>query len=518
MILNHWREKAKTLAGNVFSPPYLPTKFILFYLLTSITHFAIMLMNYSPTYWHSSLKAKGIAPGNEVFETSPIDWLIFSVVYLSIALFCLTTFNYRWSLIGWFTAEVIHFIGIGSWLEDCNFGRWSISAGAFCESFDARILWVIAAIPVGFLFATNLYPGGYPMPREKLRHGGSDGISRAAMHFSAAWSFLLLIGVIASAGQPTSGWVPLELDENPPPLQHAAHTYDTNRNRLVMFGGANDVDNQLVYINETWEWDGKKWLNVSPPPEDSPSGRTSTSIAYDEERGVTVLYGGHNKSGTQCDTWEWDGKKWSWLCPPDCPGARFGHEMYYDPIRKQVVLYGGYDNKTHFNDAWGWDGDNWTRIEMKDSSPVASHFALAYDPDKDYAFGLLSGFPGGTWIFKDDQWTHLSTGTEPSNRSGTRLAYEPERKVFITFGGYTTNTILNNSGLSGGYTDNAVLNDTWFFDGKNWSQFTDTKFQPPIRSHMVVWYDEVRKRIMLFGGHNDNGVFNDTWELILPQE
>lgn len=496
--LNHWREKVKTLAGNVFSAPYLPKNFILFFLLTSITHFAIMLMNYSTSYWHNDLTAQGIAPGS-AYQTSPIDWLIFSILYLSIALFCLTVFNYRWSLIGWLTAEVIHFYGMSRWLEDCSFSRWSISAGAFCESFDVRIFWIIAAIPVGFLFATNLHPSGYSLPKQKLE----KGISRAAMAFSAAWGLLLLTGMIASAQKPTTGWVPLELNTNPPPLEHAAYAYDTKRNKLIMFGGANYVNEQWIYKNETWEWDGKKWLNVSPPPEDSPKGRTSTGMAYDEERGVIVLYGGYNKSSTLCDTWEWDGEKWRWLCPLNCPGARLGHEMYYDPIRKKVVLYGGSNNKTYFNDAWEWDGTNWARIEMKGDSPVASQYALAYNPDEEFAFGLLSGSPGGTWTFKDDQWTRLSPGLEPSNRSGTRLVYEPQQKVFVTFGGYTNDT---------------TLNDTWFFDNKIWSQFTDTKLQPPIRSNMVIWYDQVRKSIMLFGGYNGGNVYNDTWELILPDK
>ncbi len=497
--LNRWREKVRTLAGNVFSPPYLPKNFILFYLLTSATHFAIMLMNYSPSYWHSSLTAKGIAPGR-VYETSPMEWLIICVIYLSIALFCLTTFNYHWSLLGWFTAEVIHFYGMSRWLENCSFSRWSISAGAICESFDARIFWIIAAIPVGFLFATNLQPSGHRLPQKKFDRGFFGG----TVFFSAAWCLLLLFGIIASAQKPTSGWIPLELDRNPPPLQHAAHAYDTKRNKLVMFGGATEyVNGQWKYKNETWEWDGKKWLNVSPPPQDSPTGRTASGMAYDEERDVIVLYGGFSKGTALCDTWEWDGEKWIGRCPPNCPGARFGHEMYYDSVRRKVVLYGGYDNKTFFNDFWEWDGYTWTKIEIESDSPGASWYALAYNPDEELAFGLLSGSPGGTWTFKDDHWKRLSVGAEPGNRGGMRLVYEPQRKIFVTFGGFS---------------NDFSMNDTWFFDGKNWNQFTDTKFQPPVRSNTVVWYDQVRKHIMLFGGYYDDTVYNDTWELILPDK
>jgi hypothetical protein len=167
------------------------------------------------------------------------------------------------------------------------------------------------------------------------------------------------------------------------------------------------------------------------------------------------------------------------------------------------VLVGGYDNKTFFNDAWEWDGDTWTKMEIEGDSPAVTWYALTYNPDENFAFSLQSGTPGGTWIFQENRWTHLSPNTEPSNRGGMRLVYEPERKIFITFGGSS---------------NEFSLNDTWFFDGKNWNQFTDTKFQPPVRTNMVLWYDEVRKHVMLFGGQNDNTVFNDTWELILPDK
>jgi hypothetical protein len=175
--------------------------------------------------------------------------------------------------------------------------------------------------------------------------------------------------------------------------------------------------------------------------------------------------------------------------------------MYYDQVSKKVVLYGGYNGETFFKDVWTWDGSAWTKIELKGDSPEASHYALAYNPDEDYAFGLLSGIPGGTWIFKNEQWTRLFLPNEPLNRAGTRLAYDPRQKVFVTFGGYS---------------EDFGLNDTWFFDGKNWNQFTDSPLQPSLRSEMILWYDKVRQHVMLFGGHNDALVFNDMWELVLP--
>jgi hypothetical protein len=92
---------------------------------------------------------------------------------------------------------------------------------------------------------------------------------------------------------------------------------------------------------------------------------------------------------------------------------------------------------------------------------------------------------------------------EPGNRGGMRLVYEPERKVFVTFGGFT---------------NNLALNDTWLFDGGNWNRFTGAKFQPPVRSGMVMWYDRVRKNVMIFGGGKGAVIYGDTWELVFPEK
>src|SRR5512133_2486142 len=109
-VLNRWRAKVKTLASDIFSPPYLPFNLILFFLLTNITHFAVIVMHYPPDYWEDIFRADW-NPFKNAYETSPVEWLVFAVVYLSLALLCLTVFNYRWSLLGWFTAEMIHIFG-----------------------------------------------------------------------------------------------------------------------------------------------------------------------------------------------------------------------------------------------------------------------------------------------------------------------------------------------------------------------------------------------------------------------
>jgi hypothetical protein len=64
----------------------------------------------------------------------------------------------------------------------------------------------------------------------------------------------------------------------------------------------------------TWEYDGSKWTRMFP--NNSPPTRTNYAIAFDEDRGVTILFGGQllqsneNVGVILNDTWEYDGVTW----------------------------------------------------------------------------------------------------------------------------------------------------------------------------------------------------------------
>lgn len=74
--------------------------------------------------------------------------------------------------------------------------------------------------------------------------------------------------------------------------------YDTNRELIVMFDG-----------EHTWEFVDGNWKQIETPS--SPPPRTGHAMAFDEARGVTVLFGGENESEEDLnDLWEYDGTTW----------------------------------------------------------------------------------------------------------------------------------------------------------------------------------------------------------------
>jgi hypothetical protein len=69
-----------------------------------------------------------------------------------------------------------------------------------------------------------------------------------------------------------------------------------------MFGGLV----ASTYFNDTWEYDGVNWTQVTTAS--SPSARGSHVTAYDSVRGKVIIFGGHFYSGGHNylnDTWEY---------------------------------------------------------------------------------------------------------------------------------------------------------------------------------------------------------------------
>src|SRR5690349_10647878 len=58
------------------------------------------------------------------------------------------------------------------------------------------------------------------------------------------------------------------------------------------------------------------------------TARDAAAMAYDSNRGLTVLFGGLDSSGTLNDAWEWNGA--SWNPAVSGPSRRGAHAMAYD--------------------------------------------------------------------------------------------------------------------------------------------------------------------------------------------
>ncbi len=164
------------------------------------------------------------------------------------------------------------------------------------------------------------------------------------------------------------------------PGQRFAHAgaYDRVRQNLVIHGGINASGNR---IGDTWIYDpsANSWSTL-PQGAVTPGLRNSAGMAFDEHRGVIVLFGGHVGANSAYDntTWEWNGAQWTDVTPASGnPPARFRPILVYDPNRQTVLMYGGMTNLNStnsiifagraYNDLWEWNGSTWNRITQDTS-------------------------------------------------------------------------------------------------------------------------------------------------------
>ncbi len=298
------------------------------------------------------------------------------------------------------------------------------------------------------------------------------------------------------AEAPRPQWQQLFPPTSPPARTDHAMAYDTARGVAVLFGG---------YINgiaqeDTWEWDSATLTWTERFPAHRPPPRFGAALAYDEARGVYVLFGGVNSLAQEYnDSWEWDGNDWTQMLPGTSPSERWASSVVYDSQRQVVVLFGGLKDGIYYGDTWEWDGINWTGQVISGPSPRCCA-GLAYDRRRNVAvlFGGDDSAPGAfndTWERAGaGPWQQVFPPLSPSGRERPGAAYFPRLKRTVLYGG----------------EDLTFYDDTFVWDGQNWRrpQFDP---RPAGRCCMGMVYDSVLRGVLLFGGSVSFIYSNDTW-------
>ena len=280
-----------------------------------------------------------------------------------------------------------------------------------------------------------------------------------------------------------------------------AMAYDSHRNRIVLFGGA---DASKVR-GDTWEWDGQKWTLMSLA---GPGPRTFPTMTYDSLRRRVILFGGNrvlfgrsrNDNQYLDDTWEWDGQRWSQIRATG-PPARAEAVMVFDVKRGRSVLFGGHTitekGRNWLGDTWEWDGTRWVALQASGPSPRNGAAAI-YDTDRErtvlFGGNTQQGVSGETWEWDGKQWTKNASAVV-EGRFNSVMAYDELRREVIRFGG-----------RFGG----RAFGDTWEYRGVRWRSLTSSG--PEARNHAAMVYDRRHRNVILFGGHDIANVFGDTWE------
>lgn len=495
---NKFRQAVVRWIQELFSPPYFPGPLIWFLLALITSHAGIELLAVPDGFWvDPSLST------SHTFLGTPFVWGIWTLAiylgYLLLVGFFLTILNQRFAFPLWVGLLFYHLTNFPNRFHCRAYNFFDyINPGNCSEVYVSFTLLAGVLLAVGLLAASyyNFIPW---LTRDDHQPGWLAKLGT----LSIGWISLMTLLVGYDAIRPQNIWQVVESAHVPPGRTSAALAYDSQRSVAVLFGGTSQWTQATGWnsINDTWEWNGNDWIEAHP--EHSPATRYAATAAFDEKRGVIVLFGGTSQDGQYYgDTWVWDGVDWTEVSPPQSPSARQATVMYYDPIRETVILYGGssYDNETmsniFYDDVWEWDGANWKQIPLEQSRRTSSG-AIVFDPFMQAPM-LMDG--EGVWTWQDAIWFPLDYPRVPVKRWGSRLTYYPSVQEIVLFGGYEAEK---------------AFDDTWIYDGQEWHQLISAT-PPPARNGHVMFFDQTRGTVMLFGGLNGGTFYQDMWELSRP--
>jgi len=276
-------------------------------------------------------------------------------------------------------------------------------------------------------------------------------------------------------------------------------SYDSKRDRLIMFGGN---DTSFHVTNEVYEWTGFDWITLDPVV--APVQRAASAMAYDRDLDRTVMFGGFDGTYEIGDTWLWNGAVWTNVNAPG-PIGRTGHVMVYDPRRRVVVLFGGYRTGAEFgvfDDTWEFDGKAWKQITTAHAPAKREYAEAAYDPKAgaivltggDSGFGATVYF-ADTWTYDGTDWHDVTPGGLSPKVASAAIGYDLGSQRVLMYGGTTTGGVVTSA--------------TWAWSGTAWTNLGNSA---AVGTRSVAALAGTRTRTILHGGVDGGGVSrNDTF-------
>ena len=112
-----------------------------------------------------------------------------------------------------------------------------------------------------------------------------------------------------------------------------------------------------------------------------PSARAGAAMAHDEERHMTVLFGG---DGLDPGTWEWDGRYWTQVSDMG-PPLRRSAAMAWDSSAKRLILLGGFpmpavEAPDALGDTWEWTSELDTARRCRSRRSLRLRYGRGYEP------------------------------------------------------------------------------------------------------------------------------------------
>ena len=299
---------------------------------------------------------------------------------------------------------------------------------------------------------------------------------------------------------------------------HAA-AWDPTGRRLLIFGGW-DIMSEFRF-NDLWSYDpaANAWTQLDGNDPNSgdrkPSPRERMRAVWDTQRGRMVLFGGCcGPAVVLNDFWAYDPARGTWqrlVSDGARPTARELYAAAWDPEQAELILYGGWGQCWPLGDLWAYRpaDDRWRQLDIRPSGvlPALEGHTAVWDEagDQMLVFGGCDNSRKQSELYAyrpaTDTFVHLApAGDAPRPRSLQQAAWDPVRRQMLVFGGY---------GLQN------TLNDLWAYDiaRNRWQRLTEAGAGAPVEERYygaAVW-DPVREQMILIGGRNHAEIPATVW-------
>jgi hypothetical protein len=323
----------------------------------------------------------------------------------------------------------------------------------------------------------------------------------------------------------------------PQPRAYAAATYDSDRSRIVLFGGQTAYLYGPPLFGDTWEFDGTNWTQLFPS--NSPAARDMAQMVYDSRRHRSVLFGGQTYNNlnyyNQLDTWEWDGTNWTYISTTNTPpwDGTYEFAACYDSARGETLIFGGITNGYRASQLWAFDGTNWTQKIPAGPAPVGGgSFGLAFDSSRNLAVLLGANsqnvsvpynYAGAVWEWDGTNWFERPQSGQIFGgfSGGDMLTFDRFRGETVVFGA-VFGTVDGIGSSSSYYTNSDGYRFVWRWNGAQW-QADPASFEPGIQNYQLygnLLFDSQRDGIALFNGVADDGekVTNCLFEILYQDD
>ena len=212
-----------------------------------------------------------------------------------------------------------------------------------------------------------------------------------------------------------TGWHQIVTSDAPSPRSNSGLAYDPSDGDVILFGGGMGSvpagsGGPTVYYNDTWTYRAGVWTNVTSTAGLPPSPRWTGGMSYDASSGSVVLEGGNG--GTSCvaynDTWEYSGGRWTQLSPAEAPPPSFLGGTVLDTQTNSTLLFLGLTYQPFCTDSfssqvWMFSGGDWSlSVPNTTSSPQGRASPLWVDDPADHGELLFGGDASGTYF--SDTW------------------------------------------------------------------------------------------------------------------